>query len=137
MICLICNLNSMSDETLKMYYIWHHSINENKYFFMELFSRDNNSKICDGFKMECKNCRLKKIHNSLLHYNQVGGSRMNQQLSVNILRRGSIMYYTINFQQRKNFYDFYQKSVVDDFLNSLYKRFVSGANIKFRAMSWL
>ena len=127
----------MSDETLKMYYIWHHSINENKYFFMELFSRDNNSKICDGFKMEYKNCRLKKNHNSLLHYNQVGGSRMNQQLSVNILRRGSIMYYTINFQQRKNFYDFYQKSVIDDFLNSLYKRFVSGANIKFRVMSWL
>ena len=104
---------------------------------MELFSRDNSSKRCNVFKMIFKICRLNKNHNSLLHYNQVGDSRMNQQLSVNILRRGSIMYYTINFQQRKKFYDFYQKSVVDDFLNFVYKRFASGANIKFRAMSWL
>ena len=137
MICLICNLNSMSDKTIKMYYIWHHSINENNNFFMELFSRDNSSKRCNVFKMIFKICRLNKNHNSLLHYNQVGDSRMNQQLSVNILRRGSIMYYTINFQQRKKFYDFYQKSVVDDFLNFVYKCFASGANIKFRAMSWL
>ena len=53
----MCNLNFMSDETLKMHYIWHHSINEN-YFFKELFSPDNNSKVCDDCKMETeKNTR--------------------------------------------------------------------------------
>ena len=62
----------MSDETLKMHYIWHHSINENNYFSRELFSPDNNSKRCDEFMMEFKNCRLKKNH-----YNQAGGCRMN------------------------------------------------------------
>ena len=47
----------MSDETLKMHYIWHHSINEN-YFFKELFSPDNNSKVCDDCKIETeKNTR--------------------------------------------------------------------------------
>ena len=50
----------MSDETLKMHYIWHHSINENNYFSRELFSPDNNSKRCDECKVKFKNCRLKK-----------------------------------------------------------------------------
>ena len=58
----------MSEETLKMHYIWHHSINENNYFFIELFSPDANSKRCDNCKMDFKSCRLKK---NLLHYNQV------------------------------------------------------------------
>ena len=51
----------------------------------------------------------------MLHYNQAGGSRMNQQLPVNVLRRGPIVYYMINFLQHKNFYDFYQGKVVVTF----------------------
>ena len=66
----------------------------------------------------------KKNHNFLLHYNQVGGRR-NQQLPINVLRHGSIFYYLINFHQHKNFYDFYDEKIVDDFLNSIYERFVS------------
>ena len=120
----------MSDETLKMHYIWHHSINENDYFFRELFSPNNNSKRSDECKMEFKNCRLKKNRNFLLPYNQVASSRMNRQLPVNVLRRGPIMNYTINFLQHKNCYDFYQESVVDDFLNSVYKLSVSDAEYK-------
>ena len=50
----------MSDETLKTHYIWQHSVNENNYFFKELFSPDNNSKRCDTCEMEFKNCRQKK-----------------------------------------------------------------------------
>ena len=110
----MCNLNGMSDETLKMPYIWHHSINENNYFFRELFSPDNNSKRCDEFKKEF-NCRLKKNHNFLLHYNQAGGCRMNYQLPVNVLRLGPIVYYKLSFLQHESFYDFYQESAVDDF----------------------
>ena len=68
----------------------------------------------------------------MLYYNQVGGSRMNQQLPINVLRRGPIMYYSINFQQHKKFYDFYQESVVDDFLNSVYGRFVFDAEYKIQ-----
>ena len=50
----------MSDETLKTHYIWQHSVNENNYFFKELFSPDNNSRRCDTWEMEFKNCRQKK-----------------------------------------------------------------------------
>ena len=130
--CLICSLDFMSDETFKMHYICHHSINENKYFFRELFSPDNNSKRCDDCGVEFKSCRLKKNHNCLLHYNQFEGSRMNQQLQINVLRRGTIVYYTINFNQHKMFYDFNQESVVDDFLNTVYERFESGAEYKIQ-----
>ena len=75
--------------------------------------------------MEFKNCRLKKNHNFLLHYNQVRGRR-NQQLPISVLRRGPIFYYSINFDQHKHFYDFYDEKIVDVFLNFVYERFVSG-----------
>ena len=67
----------MSDETLKTHYIWQHSTNENNYLFKG-FLPDNNSKRCNSCMLEFKNCRLKKSNMFLLHYNQVGGSRMNQ-----------------------------------------------------------
>ena len=44
---------------------------------------------------------------------------MNQQLPINVLRRGSTIYYTI-------------ESVIDDFLNSVYEHFVSGAVYKIQ-----
>ena len=68
----------------------------------------------------------------MLCYNQVGGSRMNRQQHINVLRRGPIVYYTTNFIHHKNFYDFYQESVADDFLNSVYERFVSGTEYKIQ-----
>ena len=44
---------------------------------------------------------------------------MNRQLPINVLRRGSSIYYTI-------------ESVIDDFLNSVYEHFVSGAVYKIQ-----
>ena len=44
---------------------------------------------------------------------------MNQQLPINVLRRGSTIYYTI-------------ESVIDDFLNSVYEHFVCGAVYKIQ-----
>ena len=49
--------------------------------------------------------RLKKTlekQHFLLHYNQVRASRMNQQLPINVLRRGPIVHDTIKFIQHKN-----------------------------------
>ena len=50
----------MSDETLRMHYIWQHLINVNDKFFEDLFLPDNNLKSCEKCMMEFKNCRLKK-----------------------------------------------------------------------------
>ena len=51
----------------------------------------------------------------------MGGSK--NVLPLNTLIRGPITNYSINFNQHKNFYDFFSASVVDDFLNSVYNSF--------------
>ena len=44
-------------------------------------------------------------------------------LPLNVLKRGPITYYSINFEQHKNFYDFFNSSMVDVFLDSIYEIF--------------
>ena len=52
----------------------------------------------------------------LFHYKQLRGNRGNPQLLVNVLRRGPIKYFTISFNQDKNFYNFFEKQIADNFL---------------------
>ena len=40
-------------------------------------------------------------------------------LPISVLKRGPIFYYSINFNQHKNFYNFLSSDVVDIFLNSV------------------
>lgn len=70
----------------------------------------------------------------LLHRNQTGSNRTNQQLPVNVLQRGQIKYFSINYQQHKNFYDFFQEGVVDYFLQSILAGLFLMASIKFKVM---
>ena len=42
------------------------------------------------------------------------------------MKRGPITYYSINFYQHENFYDFYDEKIVDRFFNSVRNLFVSG-----------
>ena len=51
----------------------------------------------------------------LFHYNQLGSSRMNQQLHVSVVARGPVTYFSVNYNDHKNFYDFFQEDVVDGF----------------------
>ena len=44
---------------------------------------------------------------------------MNQQLPVNVLKRGPITYYSINFDQHKDFYDFLDERIFDRFFDLL------------------
>ena len=44
-------------------------------------------------------------------------------LPINILKRGSITNFSINFTQHKNVYDFFKSDVVDDFLQSVYESY--------------
>ena len=66
--------------------------------------------------------QTKKIH-IFFHYGtkkQFGGSK-STALPINILKRESIKYFSINFTQHKNFYDFFTSDIVDDFLQSVYE----------------
>ena len=130
--CLICD-KYFNDGVLKLHYQYHHFINESNYFFRELFSQDNSSKRCDECKIEFKNCRLKKNHNFLVHYQQTGGS-MNQQLPVNILRRGPAIYYSINCQQRKDFYD---EKIVNSFFDSVKECFSPNERVEFKMQGYI
>ena len=80
--CLLCNLNFLSDETLKNHYIWQHLVNEDNCYFKDLFAPDVNLRGCDICKIFFKNSRTRKNNMFLLHYNQMGGNRRNQQLPI-------------------------------------------------------
>ena len=66
----------------------------------------------------------------LFHYGQrqLRGSRRRglSTLPLNVLKRGPITYYSINFSQPKNCSDFFNNSAVDVFLDSVYETFRPG-----------
>ena len=97
-----------------------------------MFLPDKNLVGCEKCMMEFKNCRLRK--NDLLHYNQSRDRAKNQQLPANELRRGPITYFSINYSHHKNFYNFFEESVVNDFIESVYMRFVCTAQAKSKGM---
>ena len=49
---------------------------------------------------------------------------MNEQLTVNIVRIGPITQYRINCDQQEKFYDFFDESIVNEFLTFVYEGFV-------------
>ena len=125
---LICYYPRADAESLKNHYISYHQINSNKYFFKELLQLDNfniHSKRCDECQMQFRNHRLKKNHNFIFHREQQVGGSANQQLPLNILRRGVITYFSMNYYQHKTFYDFFDsEKIADSFLNTFQRSFV-------------
>ena len=70
---------------------------------------------------------------SLKHFNeknqiQFGGYR--NIIPLNVLKRGKITNYSINFNQHKNFYDFYSTNSVSNFLNVVYQNFKPDQGVK-------
>ena len=103
--CLLCNLSFSIEDTLRNHYILQHLVNKNDVYFKDLFAPDTNYRGCDICMIDFNNSRSRKNHMFLFHYNQMGGNRGNQQLPVNILKRGPIKYFTISYNQHKNFYN--------------------------------
>ena len=130
--CLLCNLNFSSEETLKNHYIWQRLVNEDSCYFKDLFTPDINLRGCNICKIDFKNSRTWKNHMFLLHYDQMGGNRWNQQLPINVLRRGPITYFSINYNQHKSFYNFFQEQI----LMTFWMLFIAGSflmeNIRYR-----
>ena len=46
------------------------------------------------------------------------------------MERVPITYFSFNFQQYKDLYDFYDEKIVDQFFDSIYERFVTGRDFK-------
>ena len=120
--CLLCELNCSTEKIIKKHYVDYHQIKENNPFFKDLFLPDTLEKKCKFCYVIFKTCRQKKIHMFFFHYSkkeQFGGRQ--STLPINILKCGPFTYYTINFNQHKNFYDFFTSEIVDDFLQSVYE----------------
>ena len=87
----------------------------------------------DTFDKTCRICNVifksplnKKKHMFLFHYGkhkQKGGNRTQRTstIPINVLNRGPVTHYSINFTQHKNYYDFFSCKIVDPFLESVYE----------------
>ena len=63
----------------------------------------NFSEKCEICKVEFENWAVKKSHEFINHYHQVGGQSVSEQLPMNILKLGPIKQCTINFDQQEKF----------------------------------
>ena len=82
--------------------------------------------------------QTKKRHQFLFHREQQVGVSANQQLLLNILRRGVISYFSINYFQHKHFYNFFDaEKVVDSFLSRFEKSFTPDKEVKFQGYTGL
>ena len=73
----------------------------------------------------------------LFHYGkhqQIGGNRglRTSTLPINVLERGPITYYSINFDQHKKVYDFFSSGIADAFLESVYEIYRPTKENKFQ-----
>lgn len=124
---------------LKEHYKKHHKVDPKNVHFQRLFERDNNY-LND---LTCSICRLnfssntkKKNHMFLRHYlqsprQQVGGAIVDSR-HLNILHRGKIIYFSINYDQHKGFYELFSSDMVFDFLDNVYKAFKLLPNTKYK-----
>ena len=104
----------------------YHFINDEDIYFKDLFLPDTIDKTCRICNVIFKSPRSKKEHMFLFHYGkhrQIGGNRAQRTstLPINVLKRGPITHYSINFMQHKNFYDLFSSGIVDAFLDSVYE----------------
>ena len=75
---------------------------------------------------------MKKNHMFLYHYNHTGGARRLNNLPLNILRRSQIVYYSVNCDQHKNYYDFFSTDMTDVFLDTVYDAFTPEQNLMYK-----
>lgn len=71
----------------------------------------------------------------LYHYNQLGGARNDRGARLNVLKRGQITHYSVNFRQHNAHYDFYSSDMVDVSLDAVHRTFTPQRNLiyKFQA----
>ena len=94
--CLTCNEN-FNVEILENHYQYYNLVNENNYFFKELFLPDDNRKNYNECHICFQNCQQIKNQNVLSHRNQQVGGVLNQPHPINFHRRGPIINYSMNY----------------------------------------
>ena len=83
-----------------------HKVDDKNLYFLDLFEPDNIDNVCRICNVKFDTFRKKKNHMFLYHYSQKqSGGRLQKarDLPLNILKRGAIIYYSVNFDQHKDF----------------------------------
>ena len=113
-------------------------IDPNNFHFKNLFEEsDLNNRLCPSSQLIFSSNIRKKSHMFLCHYSQqpkqqIGGS-ITDSSCLNILNRGKIIYFSINYDQYKDHYNnFFSSDMVPEFLDAIYKSFKPKAATKYK-----
>ena len=73
------------------------------------------------------------------HHQQKGGSANAQNnLPINVLKRGPITYFSMNYSLHSNFYNFFDAGkTVDDFLETVKQKFIPTDNVEVQGSIYL
>ena len=126
--CLLCYFHFNDVNSGKNHYVRFHKFDDKNLYFLDLFEPDNIDNVCRICNVKFDTFRKKKNHMFLYHYSQKqSGGRLQKarDLPLNILKRGAIIYYSVNFDQHKDFYDFYSSDMVDVSLDNVHQAFKS------------
>ena len=131
--CSLCHLRFSVISELKKHYVDFHGVDKSNSYFLELFQPDTLDRKCKKCCVVFGSSRMKKNHMFLYHYNHTGCARNRlNDLPLNILRRGQIVYYSVNFDQHENYYDFFSTDMADVFLDTVYNAFKPKGNLLYK-----
>ena len=127
----------MHELNYRSHYHGFHNVDLTNPHFIKLFESVSNAapdKKCEYCDRQFSTHQEKKNHVFVSLYRhlplQVGGSRTASRL--NILRRGEIIDFSINFEQHQNHYNFFTSDIMPVFLDVVYRNFVPKINVKYK-----
>ena len=138
--CLLC-YHKLYDSNYRSHYESVHTVDLTNSHFRKLFELVSNAadKKCEYCSRQFSTHQEKKNHVCFIHYHrlplQVGGSR--RASCLNILRRGEIIDFSINFEQYQNHYNFFAFDIVPVFLDVVYRNFVPKVNVKYKFQGFI
>ena len=138
--CLLC-YHKLYDSNYRSHYESVHTVDLTNPHFRKLFELVSHAadKKCEYCSRQFWTHQEKKNHACFSHYHrlplQVGSSRTVSCL--NILRRGEIIGFSINFEQHQNHYNFFAFDIVPVFLDVVYRNFVSKVNVKHKFQGFI
>ena len=131
--CILCHLSFSVVPELKKHYVEFHGVGQSNSYFLDLFKPDTLDRKCKKCCLMLNSNRMKKNHMFLFHYNQAGGARKRlNDLPLNLLRREQIVYYSVNFDQHRNYYDFFSTDMIDIFLDTVHDAFKPERNLLYK-----
>ena len=127
----------MHELNYRSHYHGFHNVDLTNPQFIKLFESVSNAapdKKCEYCDRQFSTHQEKKNHVFVSLYRhlplQVGGSRTASRL--NILRRGEIIDFSINFEQHQNHYNVFTSDIVPVFLDVAYRNFVPKIDVKYK-----